>query len=70
MQTMKLVMIALTLLLSLSASLSAATSTTTLHIEGMTCAGCETAVKLVLQKHARSHRAAGLLRTETGGRDV
>lgn len=28
----------------------AATSTTVLHIEGMTCAGCETAVKLVLRK--------------------
>jgi copper chaperone CopZ len=28
----------------------AAAATTTLHIEGMTCAGCATAVKLVLQK--------------------
>ena len=50
MKTMKLVVIALTLLLALSVPLSAATATTTLHIEGMTCAGCETAVKLVLQK--------------------
>src|SRR5258708_31304388 len=50
MKTMKPVMIALTLLLALAVPLSAATSTTTLHIEGMTCAGCETAVKLVLQK--------------------
>ena len=50
MKTMKPVMIALTLLLALAVPLSAATSTTTLHIEGMTCAGCETAVKLVLQR--------------------
>ena len=28
----------------------AATATTTLHVEGMTCGGCATAVKLVLQK--------------------
>ena len=28
----------------------AANATTTLHIEGMTCAGCETAVKMVLKK--------------------
>src|SRR5258708_8930801 len=50
MKTMNPMMIALTLLLALAVPLSAATSTTTLHIEGMTCAGCETAVKLVLQK--------------------
>src|SRR6266581_5344042 len=50
MKTMKPVMIALTLLLALALPLSAATSTTTLHIEGMTCAGCETAVKMVLKK--------------------
>ena len=50
MKSKKLRMIALTLLLALALPLSAATSTTTLHIEGMTCAGCETAVKLVLQK--------------------
>lgn len=30
----------------------AANATTTLHIEGMTCAGCETAVKMVLKKTA------------------
>ncbi|HEV7243144.1 MAG TPA: heavy-metal-associated domain-containing protein [Thermoanaerobaculia bacterium] len=29
---------------------AATTSTTTLHVEGMTCGGCATAVKLVLQK--------------------
>ena len=28
----------------------AAPATTRLHIEGMTCAGCETAVKMVLKK--------------------
>src|SRR5260221_4537258 len=50
MKTMKPVIIALTLLLALAVPLSAAASTTTLHIEGMTCAGCETAVKLVLEK--------------------
>ena len=50
MKNIRLMMIALTLLLALAVPLSAATSTTTLHIEGMTCAGCETAVKLVLQK--------------------
>jgi len=38
------------LLLGLSTAAYAATATTTLHIEGMTCAGCETAVKLVLKK--------------------
>jgi copper chaperone CopZ len=38
------------LLLGLATAAQAATSTTTLHIEGMTCAGCETAVKLVLKK--------------------
>lgn len=50
MKMMKLWFIALILLLALSMPLVAATSTTTLHIEGMTCAGCETAVKLVLEK--------------------
>ena len=38
------------LLIGLATTAYAATSTTTLHIEGMTCAGCETAVKLVLKK--------------------
>jgi copper chaperone CopZ len=33
-----------------AAQTAAAAATTTLHIEGMTCAGCATAVKLVLQK--------------------
>lgn len=32
--------------------------TTTLHIEGMTCAGCETAVKMVLKK------TPGVIRSE------
>lgn len=41
---------ALVLLLGLVPASQAATSTTTLHIEGMTCSGCATAVKLVLQK--------------------
>ena len=38
------------LLIGLATAAYATTSTTTLHIEGMTCAGCETAVKLVLRK--------------------
>ena len=38
------------LLVGLATAAYAVTSTTTLHIEGMTCAGCETAVKLVLKK--------------------
>ena len=38
------------LLVGLATAAQAATSTTTLQIEGMTCAGCETAVKLVLKK--------------------
>lgn len=38
------------LLVGLATAAYAATSTTTLHVEGMTCAGCETAVKLVLKK--------------------
>lgn len=36
----------------------AANATTTLHIEGMTCAGCETAVKMILKK------TAGLISSE------
>lgn len=39
-----------TLNFSADASESSKTATTHLHIEGMTCAGCETAVKLVLRK--------------------
>ena len=41
---------AMVLLLVGLAAAASATTTTTLHIEGMTCAGCETAVKLVLKK--------------------
>jgi copper chaperone CopZ len=41
---------AMVLLLIGLAAAASATTTTTLHIEGMTCAGCETAVKLVLKK--------------------
>lgn len=52
MKTVKFGMIVLTSLLSLALPLTAGTSSTTLHIEGMTCAGCEIAVKLVLQKTA------------------
>lgn len=40
------------LLIGFAVSLHAATSKTTLHIEGMTCKGCETAVKLALKKTA------------------
>jgi mercuric ion binding protein len=50
MKTTKLFPMALMFLFALAIPLPAATSTTTLHVEGMTCAGCETAVKLVLQK--------------------
>lgn len=50
MKATKLVMIAVALLIASAVPLLAATATTTLHIEGMTCAGCETAVKMVLQK--------------------
>jgi copper chaperone CopZ len=42
--------VAMLLLFGLGNAAFAATSTATLHIEGMTCAGCETAVKLVLKK--------------------
>lgn len=42
--------LAVLLLFVLGNAAFAATSTATLHIEGMTCAGCETAVKLVLKK--------------------
>lgn len=45
------------LLIGLATAAYAATSTTTLHIEGMTCAGCETAVKLVLKKTPGVHGA-------------
>ena len=41
---------AMVLLLVGLAAAASATTTTTLHIEGMTCAGCETAVILVLKK--------------------
>lgn len=40
--------VGLVLLLAVATATQAAT--TTLHIEGMTCGGCETAVRLVLQK--------------------
>jgi copper chaperone len=40
--------VALVLLLAVATATQAAT--TTLHVEGMTCGGCETAVRLVLQK--------------------
>lgn len=42
--------VAMLLLFGLGNAAFAATSTATLHIEGMTCVGCETAVKLVLKK--------------------
>jgi copper chaperone CopZ len=42
--------VAMLLLFGLGNAAYAATSTATLHIEGMTCDGCETAVKLVLKK--------------------
>lgn len=42
--------VGLVLLSSLVPVALAATATTTLHVEGMTCGGCATAVKLVLQK--------------------
>ena len=42
--------IAVLLVLGVAQAASAAPSTATLHVEGMTCGGCATAVKLVLQK--------------------
>lgn len=50
MRTLTISVVALILLLGLVPASHAATYTTTLQIEGMTCGGCATAVKLVLQK--------------------
>ena len=50
MKTPGICVVAIALLLGVVQVARAASSTTTLHIEGMTCGGCATAVKLVLQK--------------------
>lgn len=50
MRTFVILAVAVVALSAFAQSAHAATATTTLHIEGMTCAGCETAVKMVLKK--------------------
>lgn len=52
MRTFTILAVAIVALFALTQSARAANATTTLHIEGMTCAGCETAVKMVLKKTA------------------
>jgi copper chaperone CopZ len=50
MRTFAILAVAIVALFAFTQSARAANATTTLHIEGMTCAGCETAVKMVLKK--------------------
>ena len=50
MRTFAILAVAIVALFAFAQSARAANATTTLHIEGMTCAGCETAVKMVLKK--------------------
>jgi copper chaperone CopZ len=50
MRNLRRSVVAMLFLFGLVNTAFAATSSATLHIEGMTCAGCETAVKLVLKK--------------------
>lgn len=50
MRTFAILAVAVVALFAFAQSARAANATTTLHIEGMTCAGCETAVKMVLKK--------------------
>lgn len=50
MRTLVLLALAVVALFGVAQTARAADATTTLHIEGMTCAGCETAVKMVLKK--------------------
>lgn len=52
MRTFAILAVAIVALLAVAHTARAANATTTLHIEGMTCAGCETAVKMVLKKTA------------------
>ena len=50
MRTFAILAVVVIALLSVAHTARAANATTNLHIEGMTCAGCETAVKMVLKK--------------------
>jgi mercuric ion binding protein len=50
MRTIVILALAVVALFGFAQTARAANATTTLHIEGMTCAGCETAVKMVLKK--------------------
>lgn len=50
MRTFAILAVAIVALFAFAQSARAANATATLHIEGMTCAGCETAVKMVLKK--------------------
>jgi periplasmic mercuric ion binding protein len=50
MRTFAILAVIVIALLSVAHTARAANATTNLHIEGMTCAGCETAVKMVLKK--------------------
>ena len=50
MKTFAILTVVVIALMSVAHRAQAADATTTLHIEGMTCAGCETAVKMVLKK--------------------
>ena len=52
MRTLAILAVVVIASLSVAHTARAANATTTLHIEGMTCAGCETAVKMVLKKTA------------------
>jgi len=50
MRTFALIAVVVVAFFAVAPAALAATATTTLHIEGMTCSGCETAVKMVLKK--------------------
>lgn len=50
MRTVGILAVGVAVLVAVTWTASAATATTTLHIEGMTCGGCATAVKMVLKK--------------------
>jgi len=50
MRTFAILAVVVMALLGVAQPARAANATATLHIEGMTCAGCETAVKMVLKK--------------------
>jgi copper chaperone CopZ len=50
MRTFAILAVVVVALFAVAQTVRAANATTNLHIEGMTCAGCETAVKMVLKK--------------------